>query len=109
MDNWKDYLTEIEVAKIEFFNKDPEMVEAVKKVLLQHLYVQGVIAKGATHNPLHNRALALVANTNGDNSELGANLRALWEGVNALEAGFNDLGKIKSKIESPFQEENNAI
>ena len=109
MDNWKDYLTEIEVAKIEFFNKDTEMVEAVKKVLLQHLYTQGVVIKGVTHNPLHNRALALVSNSDSGNEELGSKLRALWEGVNALEGGFDDLGKIKSKIESPFQEENNAI
>jgi hypothetical protein len=36
----KDYLTDLEVVKIEAFCADKEMFEAVKKVVLQHLYTQ---------------------------------------------------------------------
>lgn len=102
----KDYLTDIEIKKIEVFNSDKILVEAVKKVLLQHIYSQGVITKGKSHNPLKNRALVLVG---GDisNEELGSQLRSLWEGVNALETGFTDLEKIKSNveaIETPYNE-----
>lgn len=102
----KEFLTDIEIAKIEAFNKDEVLVQAVKKVLLQHIYSQGVIKKGEQHNPLKNRALVLVG---GDipNEELGAQLRALWEGVNALETGFTELETIKiqvDSVESPYNE-----
>lgn len=104
----QNYLTDIEIAKIEAFNADTVMVQAVKKVLLQHIYSQGVIKKGEDHNPLKNRALVLVG---GDvsNEELGSQLRALWEGVNAIETGFNELELIKTNVESPYVEENTAI
>lgn len=100
----KEYLSDLEIVKIEQFYADVEMREAVKKVILQHLYAQGVIKAGEKHNPLHNRALALVG-SGAPNDELGAQLRALWEGVNALETGFDELGKITSKkeaVETPY-------
>lgn len=103
------YLTELEVVEIERFCANEVMFGAVKKVLLQHIYTQGVITKGQEHNPLKNRALVLVG---GDinNEELGSQLRALWEGVNALEGGYSELENIKSKkvvpVETPY---NNAI
>lgn len=110
MENLKDILTEMEVMKIESFCKDKEMMEAVKKVLLQHLYTQGVITKGQPHNPLFNRAFSLVQLATQNpipDEQLGAHLRGIWEGVNALEGGFSDLSKIKSKkedVESLFNE-----
>lgn len=104
----KEYLTDIEVAKIEAFTSDETMVQAVKKVLLQHIYSQGVITKGQEHNPLKNRALVLVG---GDvsNEELGSQLRSLWEGVNALETGFAELETIKQKVEVVETPSNEAI
>ena len=102
----KEFLTDLEIAKIEAFNKDEVLVQAVKKVLLQHIYSQGVITKGNKHNPLKNRALVLVG---GDvsNEDLGAQLRSLWEGVNAIETGFSELESIKQvveTVESPYNE-----
>lgn len=102
----KEFLTDLEIAKIEAFNKDEVLVQAVKKVLLQHIYSQGVIIKGNKHNPLKNRALVLVG---GDvsNEELGSQLRALWEGVSAIESGFSELESIKQvveTVESPYNE-----
>lgn len=104
----QEFLTDIEVAKIEAFNADTIMVQAVKKVLLQHIYSQGVITKGQNHNPLKNRALVLVG-SEVSNEELGSQLRSLWEGVNAIETGFNELELIKTKVESPYTEENPGI
>lgn len=104
----QNILTDIEIAKIEAFNADTVMVQAVKKVLLQHIYFQGVITKGQDHNPLKNRALVLVG-ADVSNEELGSHLRSLWEGVNALETGFNELELIKTKVEAPVEEENPAI
>lgn len=95
----QDYLTDQEKTKIETFCKDEVLYEAVKKVLLQHIYSQGVLEKGVKHNPLKNRAFALAqhATENPMTDEiLGQHVRGLWEGVNALESGYNDLRTIKS-------------
>lgn len=103
----KDYLTDAEILKIEQFCKDKDMFGAVKKVLLQYVYHQGVITKGENHNSLNNRALVLVQSGVGD-EELGRSLRALWEGVQAIEKGFHDLEGIKitkqEDVESPYNE-----
>lgn len=102
----KDYLTEEEVLKAEQFCADKVMFNTIKKVLLQYAYTQGVIKKGEKHNALQNRALVLVQ-SGVEDAELGRNLRALWEGVQAIEKGFNDLETIKSKkeeVESPYNE-----
>lgn len=92
----QEYLNDLEVVEIERFCSNEVMFEAVKKVLLQHIYSQGVMVKGKKHNPLKNRALVLVGSES-TNEELGSKLRALWEGVNALEGGYAELVKIKSK------------
>ena len=107
----QEFLTDLEIVKIETFCKDKEMFEAVKKVLLQHIYTQGVITKGQDHNPLRNRAFKLVSLATENpipDEQLGAHLRGIWEGVNALETGYEELVKIKSnKVEgepSPYNE-----
>lgn len=104
----KEYLSDIEVAKIEAFNADPIMVEAVKKVILEKVYTQGVMKAGMAHAPLKNRALVLVDETL-SNEQVGSNLRALYEGINAVESGFTELETIKTNVESPYVEENTAI
>lgn len=95
-----EYLTDLEVAKIEAFCSDKDMYEAVKKVLLQHIYEQGVLKQGIAHNPLKNRAFALAqhATENPMTDEiLGQHVRGLWEGVNALESGYGELQNIKTE------------
>ena len=108
-----DLLTEEQKVKIEVFCKDTELMDAVRKVMLQHIYSQGVMKKGRKHNPLQNRAFSLVQLSTANpipNEELGANLRGIWEGVNAVEKGFDDLTKVKSKKNEPVLSEfNEAI
>lgn len=109
----QEYLTEEEVVLIEAFCTNTKMFEAVKKVLLQHIYSQGVIVKGQTHNSLKNRAFSLVQLATQNpipDEQLGAHLRGIWEGVNALEGGYAELEKIKSKKTEPIiSEYNDAI
>lgn len=108
----KDILTDLEINKIETFCNDKEMYNAVKKVLLQHIYTQGVITKGEEHNPLKNRAFSLVQLATQNpipDEQLGAHLRGIWEGVNALEGGYEELNKIKSTTESVETPYNEAI
>lgn len=98
----KEYLTDLQVAKVEAFCADSDMFDAVKLVLLKELYTNGVISKGQPHNALKNRALVLVQD-NADDAELGSRLRALWEGVQAVEGGFAELQKIKSAVAAPVE------
>jgi hypothetical protein len=103
------FLNDLEVTKVEAFCADEVMFEAVKKVLLQSIYSQGTLAEGEPANPLKNRALVLVGGDYND-AELGLRLRALWEGVNALESGFDALEGYKTPApEKKDVEENPAI
>lgn len=108
----KDYLTDLEIVKIETFCADKDMHEAVRKVLLQALYTHGTIQKGKdVFNPQTNAALALaslaVANPIPD-AEIGAQVRAMFSGINALKNAFDSLNNIKSSdgavVESPYNE-----
>jgi hypothetical protein len=106
----QQYLTELEVTKVEQFCADKVMFEAVKKILLSGIYSHGVIEKGFKHDPLQNAAfnLASQAITNPiPDAELGANLRGMWAGVNYLHNAYKELEKIKgdkNEVESPFNE-----
>lgn len=106
----KEQLTPLEVTKIEQFNKDEVLVEAVRKVLLACIYSHGVITKGYKHNPLLNGAFSL-ASLSGNNpipdDVIGQQLRAQWAGVNALEQGFNTLSEIRSEKPAKVKEPKN--
>lgn len=108
----QNILTDLQVAKIEAFMADKEMVEAVRRVMLAGIYSHGVVANGGTVDPLVNGAFSLVslAPTNPIPDEIiGQQLRAQWAGVNALHNAFESLASIKSNVESPYVEENTAI
>ena len=104
------YLTETEISKIESFVADETMFEAVRKVLLQGLYLQGTVQMGVSPDPLKNGAFSLVslALENPIPDEvLGQNLRAQWAGVNALHNALKDLKNIKTvvkDVETPYNE-----
>lgn len=107
-----NYLTELEVKKIEAFCADTEMYDAVRKVILQGLYSHGVIKQGKEHNPLQNGALNLVAVSTQNpvtNEILGEHIRGVWEGLNALESACNTLKSIKSPTEQILSDYNEAI
>lgn len=108
----KDNLTDLEVAKLIVLNKDNVLVEALRKVFLYQIYGQGVVKKGHKSEPLRNAALNLVARSSVKevtNETLGQDLRALWEGLNAIEQAFNYLATLKDDNQGEKVEENNAI
>lgn len=105
-------LNELEKAKIIQFNGDPDMVEAVRKVMLAAIYSNGTLRKDAAANPMTNAALLMVMKTvRGEgiisDAELGQDLRGLAQGVMLLESGFKKLESIKPVeivVESPYNE-----
>ena len=102
-----EFLTDKEKDKIIKFNQDPELVEAVRKVMLKAVYTQGTLRKDIKSEPLKNAALGLVFHTiNGSvisDEQLGADLRGLAHGLNLLESGFVELAKIEKDI--PFEKD----
>ena len=107
----QEYLNDLEIVKIEAFCADKDMYEAVKKVVLQHIYSQGTLKAGKPADPLKNRAFQLAQHCTENpvtNEAMGAQLRGVWEGVNALESGYSELKNIKSvdkAVISPLQNE----
>jgi len=97
-----DFLSKVEQDKIALFNQDKVLFEAIKKVILKCIYSQGKLEPDKPANPMLNAALVMVAQTqNGviSNEELGADLRAFFEGAKMVEIGFTELSKIKNKGE----------
>ena len=111
MENKYNYLTDLEKTKIEFFCADEVMFEAVRKVMLQGLYLHDTVGKDFTPDPLVNGAFhlaSLALNNPIPDAEVGANVRAMFAGVNALKNAVDDLKSIKTPkadlIESPYNE-----
>ena len=105
----QEFLTELEVLKVEQFCQDKVMFDAVRKILLKGIYSEGVVQKGFKHDPLQNAAFNLASQviTNPiPDAELGANLRGMWAGVNYLHNAYKELERIKS-LQSPYVEETN--
>ena len=109
------FLSEIERTKIEIFNQDTILVNAIRKVLLKSIYDNGTLRKDVPPDPTRNAALALAAlaiKGNGvvSNSDLGEDLRGLMQGISLLENGLSQLAKITSKKEDkPENKANPAI
>jgi hypothetical protein len=99
----KSYLTELEANEIHKFVNNPIQFEAVRKILLTGLYSNGTLRKGVASSPTRNMAFTLVANIDKEvsNEQVGADLRALWYGINALEGGFNELKRMARVVEPP--------
>lgn len=108
----KNNLTDLEIAKIEQFCSDKDMFEAVRKVMLQGIYSHGTVGKDYTPDPLVNGAfsLASLAMTNPiPDAEIGAHVRAMWAGINAMKNAFDSLNGIKTQAENVLSEYNDAI
>lgn len=105
----QEYLTDLEIAKIEQFCADAEMFEAVRKVMLAAVYYSGALKKGEKLEP-KNQAFDLISKayqrgTVISNEDLGAELRGLFSGVDVVEQGFGQLKTIKKEdksVESPY-------
>lgn len=89
-----DYLSDVEKEQLIAFNQNPILREAVKKVLLAGLNENGVLKAGKQSNSTQNAALYLVSQAGEvSNEALGADLRAYWNGLKAVENGFNKISE----------------
>lgn len=103
-----DFLNDQETAAVQLFYQSSVMREAVRKVLLAGAYENGTLQAGKEANATTNFALSLVAQGETiSNEQLGADLRASWEGIRLVENAFNKMGEIK-KVEPEKKKPNQA-
>jgi len=103
-----EILNDVEKAAVTQFVEFETMREAVKKVLLFSLYTSGTFKPGEKVDPLQNLSLVFVSQHLDSKDEvLGANLRALYHGINALVVGFNKLDEFE-KVDDKQHKPNKA-
>lgn len=83
-------LSKIEVEKIKQFVRDEGMVQAVKKVMLEPIYEQGVLREGENPDPLKNFVLR-IEDSKQSNEKIGEQLRGKVVAISLLMQGFNEL------------------
>jgi hypothetical protein len=89
------FLDDVERQKLEQFVQDEIMMQAVKKVLLFSVYGAGRLLKGKPINNRENFALVYACQKGAKLEDIGADVKACWEGINALENAYNDLEQYK--------------
>ncbi len=104
----KEYLDQFldkkEQEKLEQFANDEIMFQAVKKVILFGIHNSGVLLKGKTVDPMINFALTLACIKGAKNEDIGADVRAAYQGINALELGMKDIEMYKSEKMPEFKQ-----
>lgn len=97
-------LNEKEVEMLQTFATNTELVEVVRKVLLDAIYNQGVSNAGKQYDPRRNWALSLVwerTSPSGDivaelsDEAIGSKLRAISEGLRFTESAIDSIKKFK--------------
>jgi hypothetical protein len=84
-------LSDIERQKLENLSQDKVLLDAINKVFLTVMYQQGTVGE-KVKSPMYNAALAIVTNNEGaDNTKLGEDLRALYQGLSQVEIGMKSL------------------
>jgi len=85
------HLNETDKDILQQFIDNPQLVSAVKKVLLSAIYFEGTLNVDSTRN-----FLLAFADGHKNDAELGQLVKARAEAVKLLEEGFNKLARFKT-------------
>lgn len=100
------FLNDLEKSSLQQVADNASLINALKKVILADVYFKGTLRAGSAPDPTRNAAFALAfSQTNIPNEQLGADIRALAEGVRLVEGGFARLEKFKSAKPAPEVEQ----
>ena len=93
------YLNQVEKDAVANFLENVTLREAVRKVLLSGIYLDGTLVEGRAADPLKNFILATMTTQTAQvlpQVERGAKLDAIVNAISMLETGFRNLEKLKS-------------
>lgn len=109
----ESFLDDSEQEVIKHFVANETMKQAVKKVILSGIYQMGTLKKGepamgikAGQEPM-NFALVMACRKGVKYEDIGRDVKACWEGMNALQLAFDDL-ELFSEVETPEPKPNQA-
>ena len=99
-----EFLNDLEIESVKRFMGDKLAKEAVRKILLAGVYANGVLKEGEPASPTRNAAFGLLMGNGGamrpvQNEQLGAELRAMIEGMMIVEEGFQKLERYAQDTE----------
>lgn len=100
-----NYLNDRELAAVQRFLEDETQLEAVRKVLLSGVYLDGKLEAGKPADPLKNFILARFSSQQAQLlpvEERGKQLDVIINAVSLVESGFQALEKLKP-IKSPVE------
>ena len=97
-----------EVELLESLNENPKLLEAIRKVMLIGIQSNGVAKAGIAYNPMYNWAIQIATHKDATNEKIGEITRAVAEGINSLQLGFNELLHFK-RVEEKTKKENPAL
>ena len=107
------FLSDLEKVHLQKFADDESMKAVVKKILLGGAYENGTLKAGKDPNPAYNCAFGYIqfADTNNvevSDQQVGANIRALYEGLKSVEYAFKIIDEFKSPEEPGEKPRNEA-
>ena len=106
----RDVLSEAEIAKIEAFNEDSIMKEALRKVILFPIYYCGIMEKGKPCNPDINWLVGTFTDLpDAKRESLADEHRTRVLALRLLESAFNDLESFKKLNTSRSHPEINSV
>ena len=94
----REILSEGEVQQLGTLENNPELKEALRKLLLFPIYYSGTLQKGESINPMVNWLFGLVAKRDGataTDEQIGRDLRIQHAAVNLVEFAFDEIAKFK--------------
>jgi len=103
----ESFVDDKERALIEQFVLNEQMKQAVKKVLLSGIYQSGVLKKGKPADTSINFAMTIACQKGTNYEQIGRDVKSCWEGINALELGFEDL-ELFRPVKAPDVKQNPA-
>jgi hypothetical protein len=110
----ESFINDLERAHLQRFADDEDMKAVVKKVLLGGIYANGTLKAGQDPRPDFNCAFGYLGFADGNNVEktdaqIGANVRALFEGIKSVKYGFEIIEDFKTPEEPKTVKKNPAI
>ena len=110
--NPEEYLTKIEIDQLKAFNENVVLKNAIKKVLLDPIYNQGVLKEGLI--PSRNFALTQAFNMllqkreTWDYEKIGIDTMTNAKAIQLVEQGFGELEKFKVEKKEKSKKDNPA-
>ena len=106
-----DYLSEKERSEVQKFLENKIAFEAVRKVLLSGVYLDGRLEADKPADPLKNFILASFTQPGVGllpDSDMGAKMRSIINAVSMIETGFAELEKCRKVEVTPISKINKA-